>query len=144
LPIGVTGISVKELVEMIESRIPAGRYVITILIYLLILTTATASGIYVYHALVLPVFVGISSLLTTGSATLPTITSIISSAMVSVGLYVTFRYSANLVLASNKIIMADYKKVDESLGVLLANQKAIGQRLETIEARVSDIENQGH
>jgi len=47
----VSGVSVKEVVEMIEARIPYDRYVTSILICPLIFTVATPSGIYLYHAL---------------------------------------------------------------------------------------------
>jgi hypothetical protein len=134
LPIGVTGISVKEVVEMIESRIPGGRYVTSALICLLVLTAATASGLYLYHSLVLPVVAAVSSLLRTGQIASSTIGSMLGSLVGSVILYVSYRYTI-------KIVLTDYKKVAEGLAIVCDRQDVVGKRIDAIESRISVIED---
>jgi hypothetical protein len=129
----VSGVSVKEVVEIIESRIPGGRYVTSILISLLALTVAVWSGIYLYHYLILSIVLGIASLIKTGHVAAPTVASIIGSIIGSVILYVTFQIAMNTVLT-------DYKKAASVMGVVLEHQSIIGRRLDTIETRVSALE----
>jgi hypothetical protein len=125
----VSGVSVKEVVEMIESRIPGGRYVTSILIGLLVLTLATATGIYLYHTLVLPVVLGVSSLLKTGQVAPTTVGGMIGALIGSVILSATFRYMTRSTLNMQKTLLISYEKFDNNLGMLV-------QRLETIENRV--------
>ncbi len=118
---------------MIESRIPGGRYVTSILICLLVLTAATASAVYLYHALVLPMVLGVSSLFTTGTIAPTALGALIGSLIGSIFLYLVFRYMSGIILAS-------YRKVNDGLGVLLEGQNAIGRRLDSLESRVSVLE----
>jgi len=137
LPIGVSGVSVKEVVEMIESRIPGGRYVISILLCLLILT---ASGVYLYHALVLPMVLGVSSVITTGRIPSTTWGALVGSAIGGVILAFAYSYIFKKLLKGNELILSDYRKFADSFSLLLDNQDAIGLRLNAIESRVSALE----
>jgi hypothetical protein len=130
----VSGVSVKEVVETIESRIPYGRPVISILIVLLVLTVATASGIYLYHALLLPLVLGVASMVQTGKIVASTAGGVIGSSIGSIVLYYTFHHMS-------KTVLTDYKKVNDGLGEALEAQRAIGRRLDAIETRVSALEH---
>lgn len=128
---------------MIESRIPGGRYVTSILICLLILTAATASAVYLYHSLILPVVLGVSSLLGTGRIAPTTIGAMIGSGIGTILLLVSFRYTAGVLLRMQSTVLADYKQFANSVETLLAGQRAIGQRLDAIESRGSALEEEG-
>ena len=140
MPVGVSGVSVKEVVEMIESRIPGGRYVTSILISLLVLTIATASAVYLYHALVLPIVLGVSSLLTTGKIAATTLGALFGSLIGSVVLYLSFRYTIKVLQDMQSTVLADYRKVDSSLKMICDLQNDISRRLNAIESRVSALE----
>lgn len=51
----LTDYSLKEVMEVIEERLPFGRKITTVLLGLLIIWVATAALSYLYHALVAPV-----------------------------------------------------------------------------------------
>jgi len=136
----VSGVSVKEVVEMIEARIPGGRYITSILICLLVLTAATASALYLYHSLILPLVLGVSSLLTTGKIAGTTIGALLGSLVGSAALYVSFRFTIRVLQDMQKQVLAGYQKFNSGLGTILDGQKALGQRLDAIESRVSALE----
>jgi hypothetical protein len=142
-PIGVSGVSVKEVVEMIESRIPGGRYVISILLCLLVLTAATASSVYLYHALVLPMVLGAASLLTTGRIAPTTIGALLGSLIGGAVLYVSFRFSIRVLQNMQNTVLKDYRSIDSSLGLIRDLQNDIVRRVDRIESRVSTLEQQG-
>jgi hypothetical protein len=109
---------------MIESRIPGGRYVIPVLLCLLVLTVATASAVYLYHALILPVVLGVSSLLRTGQIASTTVGAMIGSAIGSIVLLVSFRYTAGVLLKMQSTVLADYQQVGDSVQSILEGQHA--------------------
>jgi len=140
LPIGVSGVSVKEVVEMIESRIPGGRYVISILLSLLVLTGATASAVYLYHALVLPMVSGVSSLVTTGRVPSTMWGALIGSTIGGIFLALTHRFLLKSILNSYQKVSNQYERFAEGLSTILDKQDALGQRLGELESRVSALE----
>ena len=144
----VTGLSVKEVAEMIESRVPGGRLVTSLLLSLLALTTATACAVYLYHALVLPLVSGAFSLFKTRTVAPATVGSVIGSLIGSAILILTFRYVKNqvlqdysTVLSSQGEVLTSYQKVYAGLGEVLECQKAINLRLDDITVRVSVLED---
>jgi membrane protein DedA with SNARE-associated domain len=130
----VSGVSVKEVVEIVESRVPGGRYVIPILLCLLILTVATACGAYLYHALMLPV----AALITTGQIAPTTIGGMIGSIIGSIILYLGGRYMQKSILANYDKILANDEKHARDLDELIELKKT-----NLTIHRVSTLEKQG-
>ncbi len=140
MPIGVTGVSVKEVIEMIESRIPGGRYVTSILICLLVLTAATAPGIYLYHSLILPMVLGISSLRKTGQVAPSTLGAMAGSLIGSAIVYISFRFTVKVLIEMQDTVLADYRKFNSGLETIIRIQDGLRRAMEDMEARVSALE----
>jgi membrane protein DedA with SNARE-associated domain len=146
----VSGVSVKEVVEMIESRIPGGRYVISILLCLLILTATTACGAYLYHTLLLPV----TALITTGHVAATTVGGMIGSIIGTIILLLGGSYMQRSIVSNYGKILANDEKHARDLNELLEIQEdnrkiretfmqTVMRSMELLEARVASLEKQG-
>ncbi len=69
----------KELLDMIEERIPHGRVLTTSALLLALLAVIVASCVYLYHALILPTINLVVTAVTTGKINLPMLRSLIGS-----------------------------------------------------------------
>jgi hypothetical protein len=125
---------------MIESRIPGGRYVTSILICLLVLTAATAPGIYLYHSLILPMVLGISSLRKTGQVAPSTLGAMAGSLIGSAIVYISFRFTVKVLIEMQDTVLADYRKFNSGLETIIRIQDGLRRAMEDMEARVSALE----
>jgi ABC-type dipeptide/oligopeptide/nickel transport system permease component len=138
----------KELLDMIEKRIPYGRFLTTVALLLAVLAVIVGSCIYLYHAAVLPTVGLVAALVTTGKISPSAFGKFLFSLAVTAVFYYALQWMhrgssrlmreimdySETVLKSNGEILTLAKQTNEQMTPVL-------NALEDLNARVSALEN---
>lgn len=130
----------KEFVEMIEDRIPGGKYLTTTALTLVVLALITAASVYLYRMVVHPVVtlivVGLSSGTLSSSTLINVFTSIAAFGLLLLGSHYLFGRMIKLVVKVTDMfetVVREDIKMNEALGELAATVKGIEVRVALLE-----------
>ena len=131
----------KELVQMIEERIPGGKILTTTALLLGLVAVIVGSCIYLYHAIISPVVVFLIAGLTTGKINPSTLSSFLGTILTGLVAY----FLLHRAFKETSALMRD--TLDHTKTVLEANAERdkllseFAEAIESLEARVSAIDH---
>lgn len=144
----------KELVEMIEARIPGGRLLSTAALLLGLLAIIVAACVYLYHVVIYPLIVLVVAGFTTGKINPASFGSFIATALGGVVSFLILNYGLKRYQELMKDVLDNSRAVNENSGAVLretetvltlakeASAQMVGvvEKIDDLEARVSALE----
>jgi hypothetical protein len=137
----------KELLQMIEERIPYGRFLTTAALLLALLAIIVASCGYLYHAFILPTIGLAVTLVTTGKVNLSALGRTAIGFLASGAFYYVFEWTNRGVLRVMRDVLSSSKEIIEHNNEILSlakdtNEQAItlANEIKNLEARVEALE----
>lgn len=140
----ISGLSVKETMEAIEERIPFGRWVVKLLLFLAVLAIIVWLCEFLYHDLVFPIVMKASPWFATGTIKIrpDEITLLVFGLLVVAIIYVVGNYILRRLRALFEYVEPMLREASESIsktGVLATTITDLKERVTKLENRQSSV-----
>ena len=138
----------KELIQMIEERIPIGRILTTVALLVGLLAIIVSSCVYLSRAVIFPLVNLVSAGLTTGKVNTSVFSSFIASLIGTAAIYCMFEWtvrgssrlmselldSSTSVLKHNSDVLQVAESTNQQLGEVLMTVQKLEARVDALEA----------